>query len=122
MASPFISDSYYPLTEDLSPATADLIFGAIGQSPNYTVYLNMFPIPGYTHVAESKTNIPLGDNTSLKGKILTIVGNIVDMPISDNLLTLDVTINGGKNKLQKSFSVSTITGDAVAVSITIRFI
>jgi hypothetical protein len=121
MASPFLYDDYYQLKADISPITLDLIFGTIGQSPNYTVYLDDTALANLTHCGVSKKNIPVGNNTNLNGRILTIVGNLVDIPGTDDTLTLVMAVKGGKTDLTKKYSVTTTTGDAAALSLTIRF-
>jgi hypothetical protein len=125
---PFIFDDYYqvtnppvPGTPDPAPApvTMDFILGSLGQSATYTAILDGKSI--YTHEHVSHKNIPLGDTAILANKVLSIVGNIVNIPGTDNNLTLDFTVNGGMSRLVKSYFVQGTAGDIVNFSIIIRF-
>jgi hypothetical protein len=98
----------------------DLIFGSLGQSADYTLMIGATTV--FHDEKVSHTDIPLGDTLSLAGKILTVVGNIIDMPGTNDSLTLTFNIKGGVNALTQSFSVAATTGDNVAISITVHFI
>ena len=127
--SPFLYDDFYQLTTP-PPAgtpppapravTMDLIFGSLGQSADYTVTLDTTTL--FQDEKDSHKNIPLGDTASLAGKTLKVVGNILDMPGTDNKLTLDFNIKGGVSPLTKPYSVTATTGDAVDISLIVQFI
>jgi len=121
MASAFLFDDYYQLTGDLSLVTLDLTFGSNGQSPNYSVYLDDTALPNLVHCGVSKKNIRVGNNMNLNGKVLTVVGELVDIAGTDDTLTLNMAVKGGKTDLIKNYRVITTTGDRAPVSLTVRF-
>jgi hypothetical protein len=98
----------------------DLIFGALGQTVGYDVILdgtNLFHEEKVSH-----KGIPLGDTASLPGKTLKVTGNILDMPGTTDILSLDFNIKGGVSPLKKSYTVTATTGNAVDISLVVQFI
>ena len=129
--APFMFDDFYLLTPPPpagapappplpTPITLDLILGSLGQSADYTALLDGSVL--FKHEKVSHTNVFLGDASSLSGKTLSIVGTIVDMPGTDNNLTLILKVNGGVNQLNQSFSAAGTTGDNVNFSLIVRFL
>jgi len=127
--TPFTYDDYYQLTNAAppgapppapTPVTMDFILGSLGQSADYTAILDGKVL--YKHEKVSHKTIPLGDTSTLTNKVLSVVGIIVDMPGTDDNLTLDFTVKGGVSPLTQSYSVKGTTGDMVNFSVIIRFI
>ena len=117
--APFLYDDYYQLKGDGSSITLDLIFGSLGQSPNYTVTLDSNVL--IPHRTTSVKNFPLGSDTNINNMVLVITGAIVDMPGTNDVLSLDLNLKGGVHSLVQHYSVTGTTGDHVDISITIRF-
>jgi hypothetical protein len=115
----FSDDRNYQVKDDGSQITLDLIFGSLGQSPNYDIDLdgNSLVSAGTASI----TDFIVGTDTVLVGKVLKVTGNIVDMPGTDDKLTLTYRVKGGVSTLQRNFSVTGTTGDDVDFFITIRF-
>jgi hypothetical protein len=120
MALPsFSDDRNYQVKDDGSQITLDLIFGSLGQSPNYDIDLdgNSLASGGTASIKD----FIVGTDTVLVGMVLKVTGNIVDMPGTNDKLTLTYRVKGGVSTLQQDFSVTGTTGDHVDFFITIRF-
>jgi hypothetical protein len=121
----FFFDDNYALKGDGSPVTLDLIFGGLGQSPDYQVVLDGTTlIPNATHDGTASiTNFPLGKDTDLVKKDLVITGIITNMPGTTNILSLIFRLNGGKSQLEKKYTATaTAVGDFGDISLTVHFV
>ncbi len=103
-----------------TPVTMDLILGSVGQSADWSAHLDDITL--FDHELESQINVPLGDTSSLSGKVLDIIGNIVDMNDTDNNLNLDFNIRGGAEPLSLSFTVAGNPGDVVRFLLRVEFL
>jgi hypothetical protein len=118
--TPFTYDDYYVLEPHQDPnITMDFILGSPGQSADYTVQLDSTVL--YNHQKTSLKDVNLGTPATLKDKILTVVGILTDMSGTDNNLTLDLKVTGGKAPLDVPYSVVATTGDTLPYSYTVRF-
>jgi hypothetical protein len=117
----FLFDDYYQLKGDGSTVTLDLIFGGLGQSPDYEVVLDgtkLIPDAAHNGTA-SVMGFPLGKDTDLVDKDLVITGIVTNMPGTTNILSLNFRLNGGKSQLQKKYTATaTAAGDYVDISLT----
>jgi len=121
--APFLFDDFYQLKGDGTTITMDLIFGDLGQSPDYRVTLaGRVLIPDANHDGTASVkDFPLGKDVDIVDQILVVTGLITDMPGTSDVLRITFRISGGKSLLIKNFSVNATTGDHVDISLTVRF-
>lgn len=126
--APFVFDDFYQLSIPPTPdapasspnqVSLDIILGSPGQSADYTSLLDGTVL--FKHEKVSHRNVILGDTSTLPNKVLSIIGNIIDMPGTNDQLTLDFRVKGGVADLKKSFTIAGTTGDSVNFSIIVRF-
>jgi len=64
----------------------------------------------------------LGADTALGGKVLRLIGNVVDVADDTNKIDVIIRISGGTTDINKKFSVTVEEdGEEVDVDFTIRF-
>jgi hypothetical protein len=103
-----------------TPVTMDVILGSGGQSAAWSADLDGTTLVDHERI--SQTNVPIGNTSTLSGMTLRVVGNIVDMPLTDNNLNLDFTVRGGVTTLNKSFTVVGSPGDMVRFLLRVTFL
>jgi len=116
----FTMDKEYELKKDASPVTLDLIIGDKGQSPDLNVKLNSKKL--LTNHDKSIKNLLIDTNDNLNTKVLRITGNVTDTSEDSNKIEVVIRVKGGKNNLEKKFSVTVEeSGEEVDLSFIIRF-
>lgn len=111
-------DTLYLVNSTENDITLEVLMGGQGQSFDFTITLDDKTLASHT-----TRNFPekvIGTNSNLNGKVLRIVGTIMDLSRTTNLTSLTILLKGGRNN-KKFELIKNVANEGDVVDYMCRF-